>query len=61
MPGCAAGEFFTLEQHHIRPTHLGEMIGHGAADDPAADNGDARVAGQATAAGLICSWRFSAW
>jgi hypothetical protein len=43
MPGRAAGEAALFEQHDIRPTELGQVIGNRAADNAAADNDDAGV------------------
>src|SRR4029077_4304870 len=40
VPGRAASELPALEQKHVGDAHFAEMIGHGAADDAAADNDD---------------------
>jgi hypothetical protein len=38
MPGRTGGEFVTLEQHHVGPAELGEMIKNGTTDETAADD-----------------------
>ena len=38
MPGGAGGEDVALDQHHVLPACLGEMIEHRTADDAAADH-----------------------
>ena len=40
MPGRARGQLAPLDQHHVAPAGLGEMIEHRAADDAAADHRD---------------------
>ena len=42
VPRRAASQFSPLEQQHVGETHLAQMIGHGAADDAAADDDDLR-------------------
>ena len=43
MPGRAAGQFPTLEQHDVADAQLGQVIGDRAAGDSAADYHDARA------------------
>ena len=38
VPGGAARERALLEQQHVGPAEPGEVVGHGRADDPAADD-----------------------
>ena len=38
MPGGSRGEDVALDQHHVLPARLGEMIEHRTADDTAADH-----------------------
>ena len=46
VPGGARGEPVALEQHHVLPAHVGQVVGDRAADDAAADDDDARALGQ---------------
>jgi hypothetical protein len=46
MPGGATGEISPLEQHHVTPAELRQVIGDAAADDATADDDDARVRGK---------------
>jgi len=39
MPGGAGGELVALDQHHIAPAGLGEMVEHAATHHAAADDG----------------------
>ena len=41
VPGRARGQLRALQQHHVGPAELGEMVEHRASDDAAADHGDA--------------------
>ena len=43
MPGRAAGQLLALQQDHVLPAELGQVIGDGAAGDPAADDDDPRL------------------
>ena len=45
MPGGAAGQGSALEQNHIGPAQLGQMIGDAAAGDTAADDDHAGLSG----------------
>ena len=49
VPGRPGGELGALQQQHVAPAHLAEMIGDRAADDAAADDHDLRRGGQAHA------------
>ena len=49
MPGGAARELALFEQDDVVPAHLGEVIGHAAANDAAADDDDAGVLGNGAA------------
>ena len=40
VPGRAAGELALLEQDDVGPAQLGQVVGHAAAHDPAADDHD---------------------
>ena len=44
VPRRARRQLVALDQHHVGPTGLGEMIENAGADDAAADDGDARMA-----------------
>ena len=46
MPGCAAGQLFPFQQHHIAPAGLGQMIGDGTAMNAAANNDGLGAVGQ---------------
>ena len=46
MPGRARGQPALLQQQHVGPAELAQMIGHRAADDAATDDDDAGGAGQ---------------
>ena len=46
MPGRARGQPALLQQQHVGPAELAQMIGHRAADDAAADDDDAGGGGQ---------------
>jgi hypothetical protein len=46
MPRGAAGELAALQQKHIRPMILSQMVGRGAADDAAADDNNLGMGGQ---------------
>jgi hypothetical protein len=46
VPGGAAGQLFPLQQHHVAPAELGQMVGDRAADHSAADDHRLRVTGQ---------------
>ena len=37
------GEFLALQQYHVLPAHLGQMIKNGTAHDAAADDHDFRL------------------
>ena len=41
MPGGPAGQGVLFEQHHITPSHSGQMVGHAASDDTTANDHDA--------------------
>src|SRR3984893_12067698 len=43
-PGRAAGEFAALDQQHVLPARLGEVIQHARADHSAADHHHPRIA-----------------
>ncbi len=45
VPGGAAGETPLLQQHHVLPAELRQVIRDAGADDPAADDDDARAIG----------------
>ncbi len=47
VPGRAAGQLLSLEQHHLPPAEPGQMIGDRAAHDAAAYDHDPAVGGQA--------------
>ena len=51
VPGGAARQFLALDQHHIAPAHLGQMIEGRDADDPSADDDDACVSVHGTSLG----------
>jgi hypothetical protein len=38
VPGRPRGQFAALQQHHVAPAGLGQVVKHAAADDPAADH-----------------------
>ena len=40
VPGRAGGQLAPLDQHHVAPAGLGQMVEHRAADDAAADHRD---------------------
>ena len=42
VPRAAGGQLLALEQHHVGPPGLGEVIEHAGADDTAADDDDLR-------------------
>ena len=46
VPGGARGELLALQQHHVGPAELGQVVGDGAAGDAAADDDDAGGGGQ---------------
>ncbi|CAB4961140.1 unannotated protein [freshwater metagenome] len=46
MPGCSAGELRPLEQHHVGDSSQGEVVGHAAPYDSAADDYHTCVGGQ---------------
>ena len=46
VPGRARGQPALLEQEHVGPAELAQMIGHRAADDAAADDDDAGGGGK---------------
>ncbi len=46
MPGGAGRESVTLNQDDVGPAGVGEVVGHGGADDSATDDDDARPVGQ---------------
>ena len=48
MPGSAAGQLMTLQQQHILPAVLRQVVGNGAADDSAADDDHSGPGGQGT-------------
>ena len=52
VPGGARGQPVALEQHDVLPAHVGQVIGDRAADDAAADDDDARLAGSEPPRGL---------
>src|SRR5262249_37058874 len=52
VPGGAAGELLALEQQHVLPAELGQVIGERAADDAAADDDDLGVGGELGHAGF---------
>ena len=58
MPRRAAGETALLEQHHVLPPELGQVVGDARADDAAADNDHARawlaITGRGSAPGRRC-------
>jgi len=39
VPCGSGGEFRSLDQHHVLPAELGEVVQHAAADDAAANDG----------------------
>ena len=43
VPSGACGELGLLDQHHVRPAELRQMVEHAAADDPAADHHHPRL------------------
>ena len=43
VPGGTGGELGALDEHHVRPAELGEMVEDGAADHAAPDHDHARV------------------
>jgi hypothetical protein len=43
MPGRAAGQLLAFEQHDVGPAELGQVIGHRAAGDAAADDDHAGI------------------
>ena len=61
VPGRAAGQLLALEQHHLAPAELGQMVGDRAADHPAADDHRLRVAGRISSHDVLslapCPWR----
>ena len=52
MPGRAGGERLALEQDHVGPAALREVVEHARADDAAADHDDARLGREWRSAGL---------
>ena len=46
VPGGAGGQLLALQQHHVAPAELGQMIGDRAADHAAADDHGLRLARQ---------------
>jgi hypothetical protein len=61
MPGGTGGELLALEQQHVLPAELGQVIGERAADDAAADDDDLGVGGELGHAGFYACAGVAAW
>ncbi len=61
VPGGAGGEPVALEQEHVGPAGVGEVVGDGAADDAAADDDDAGTVGEFGSHGSTVSEGLARW
>ena len=46
VPGRAGGELLALQQHHVGPAELSQVVGDGTAGDASTNNDDAGMGGQ---------------
>ncbi len=59
VPRRSARQFRPLDEHHVRPTELGQVVENGAADDATPDDDDARGALHGVPLGCppwLCGW-----
>ena len=53
MPGGSGGQLCLLQQHHVSPAFMSQVIGQAAAHDTAADNDDPGLVGKHKKVSLI--------